>query len=129
MTSIDRSIPILIVDDFSTMRRCIKTCLNRLGFVNIQEAESGSQALDKLHSEKFQLILSDWSMPEMMGMELLKAVKSSEDLNKIPFVMITSEMRKEAGEEALKEGANGSLMKPFNEAALEKTLLEIFERH
>ncbi len=123
----DRKIPVLVVDDFATMRRIVKSALSSLGFQNVTEADNGTSALQKLHSTQFKLIVSDWNMPEMMGIDLLKAVRSDENLKLIPFLMITAEAQKENIVEAVKAGVSNYLIKPFTADVLRQKLEAIFK--
>ncbi len=109
----DTSINVLVVDDFATMRRIVKGILKQLGFTNIIEAEDGELALKELKTEDIGLIVSDWNMPNMTGLDLLKAVKSDEKLKGIPFIMVTAEGQKENVVEAVKSGVSNYVIKPF----------------
>lgn len=109
----DTSIKVLVVDDFATMRRIVKGVLKQLGFVNIIEAEDGSAALTELKKEKIGLIVSDWNMPNMSGLDLLKAVRGDEQFKRIPFIMVTAEGQKENVIEAVKSGVSNYIVKPF----------------
>lgn len=111
--AIDTSIKVLVVDDFATMRRIVKDVLKQLGFDNIVEAGDGSAALDVLKKEKVDLIVSDWNMPKMTGLELLKAVRADDNLKGIPFVMVTAEGQKDNVIEAVKVGVSNYIVKPF----------------
>lgn len=124
----DKAMPILVVDDFATMRRIVKTCLMQLGFNNITEAEDGQKALDKLNAGKFKLIISDWNMPNMMGIDLLKAVRASESLKTIPFLMVTAEAQKENIIEAAKAGVSNYIIKPFTADGLQQKLEAVFSK-
>lgn len=126
--SVDRMLPILIVDDFSTMRRIVKTALKQLGFENITEAEDGAIALEKLKNGNFKLIISDWNMPNMMGIDLLKAVRADEKLKPIPFLMVTAEAQKENILEAAKSGVSNYIIKPFTADSLQQKLEAIFSK-
>lgn len=117
---------ILVVDDFSTMRRIVINILHRLGYTNVVEAENGADALKKLKEEKFELVISDWNMPTMTGLELLQAVRSDDSLKDTPFLMVTAEGRKENILTAVKSGANNYVVKPFNQATLEEKINAIF---
>ena len=128
LASVDKSIPILVVDDFSTMRRIVKTCLKQLGFENITEAEDGKIALTKLETLPFKLIISDWNMPNMMGIDLLKAVRASEHLKAIPFLMVTAEAQKENILEAAKAGVSNYIIKPFTADSLQQKLEMVFAK-
>ena len=124
--AIDPSIKILIVDDFSTMRKIIRNILTQLGFKNILEADDGTTALEILKKEKVDLIISDWNMPKMSGLELLKAVRSDENLKDIPFVMVTAEAQKENILEAIKYKVNQYIVKPFTPETLKEKLEKVF---
>jgi two-component system chemotaxis response regulator CheY len=123
---IDPNIKILIVDDFSTMRKIIRNILTQLGFKNILEADDGTTALEILKKEKVDLIISDWNMPKMNGLELLKAVRSDETIKDIPFVMVTAEAQKENILEAIKYKVNQYIVKPFTPETLKEKLEKVF---
>jgi two-component system chemotaxis response regulator CheY len=123
---IDPNIKILIVDDFSTMRKIIRNILTQLGFKNILEADDGTTALEILKKEKVDLIISDWNMPKMSGLELLKAVRSDENLKDIPFVMVTAEAQKENILEAIKYKVNQYIVKPFTPETLKEKIEKVF---
>jgi two-component system chemotaxis response regulator CheY len=127
LDSQDKGMPILVVDDFSTMRKIVRNCMKQLGFTNITEAEDGVQALEKLKTDTFKLIISDWNMPNMMGIDLLKAVRSSDDYKKIPFLMVTAESKKENVIEAAKAGVSNYIIKPFTADSLKEKLDLIFK--
>lgn len=129
LNSVDKSIPILVVDDFNTMRRIVKNCLRQLGFDNVTEAEDGAIALDKLKSSSFKLVISDWNMPNMMGIDLLKAVRGDEGLKHLPFLMVTAEAQKENVIEAAKAGVSNYIIKPFTADDLQKKLEAVFTKH
>lgn len=120
--------PILVVDDFNTMRRIVKTCLRQLGFENIAEAEDGKVALEKLKNSEFKLIVSDWNMPNMMGIDLLRAVRSDEKLKHLPFLMVTAEAQKENVLEAAKAGVSNYIVKPFTADQLQTKLEAIYSK-
>jgi two-component system chemotaxis response regulator CheY len=124
----DKTIRILIVDDFSTMRRIVKNLLNDLGFFNTAEADDGSTALVELRKAPYDLIITDWNMPGMPGIDLLKAVRAEAALSKIPVLMVTAEAKREQILEAAQAGVNGYVIKPFTAAALSDKLAKIFER-
>lgn len=111
--SMDTSIKVLVVDDFATMRRIVKGVLKQLGFSNIIEAEDGNAALGELRKETIGLIVSDWNMPNMSGLDLLKAVRGDTALKGIPFIMVTAEGQKENVIEAVKAGVSNYIVKPF----------------
>lgn len=122
----DLNMKVLVVDDFATMRRIIKNILKQTGFTNILEAEDGKSALKMLQNDKFDLILCDWNMPEMQGIELLTRMKSDEQLKGIPFVMVTAEAQKENIIEAVKAGVNSYIVKPFTAEIVEQKLKKLF---
>lgn len=124
----DKGIRILIVDDFSTMRRIVKNLLNDLGFTNTAEADDGTTALVELGKGHFDLIITDWNMPGMPGIELLKTVRATPAISKIPVLMVTAESKREQIIEAAQAGVNGYVIKPFTAATLEDKLSKIFER-
>lgn len=124
----DKNIRILIVDDFSTMRRIVKNLLNDLGFTNTAEADDGTTALIELHKSRFDLVITDWNMPGMPGIDLLKAIRADPALAKIPVLMVTAEAKREQIIEAAQAGVNGYIIKPFTAATLEDKLNKIFER-
>ncbi|WP_460035387.1 chemotaxis response regulator CheY [Methylothermus subterraneus] len=119
---------ILVVDDFSTMRRIIKNLLRELGFTNIAEADDGQTALPKLKSGDFDLLITDWNMPGMTGIDLLRAVRADEKLAKLPVLMVTAEARRDQIVAAAQAGVNGYIIKPFTAATLKDKLEKIFER-
>jgi two-component system, chemotaxis family, chemotaxis protein CheY len=123
---VDTSMKVLVVDDFATMRRIVKGVLKQLGFSDIIEAENGSSALDELKKEKVGLIVSDWNMPKMTGLELLKAVKEDEKLKSIPFIMVTAEGQKENVLEAVKAGVSNYIVKPFTPETFNEKLQKVF---
>jgi two-component system chemotaxis response regulator CheY len=128
LNTLDKKMPILVVDDFSTMRRIVKTCLKQLGFDNITEAEDGKVALEKMENLEFKLVISDWNMPNMMGIDLLKAVRGSDKLKHIPFVLVTAEGQKENVIEAAKAGVSNYVIKPFTADTLQTKLEAVFKK-
>jgi len=125
---VNKNMRILIVDDFSTMRRIVKNLLNDLGFTNTAEAEDGNSALAALRSSKFDFVVTDWNMPGMTGIELLKNIRSDPNLAKLPVLMVTAEAKREQIIEAAQNGVNGYIIKPFTAATLQEKLNKIFER-
>lgn len=123
----DKKIKVLVVDDFATMRKVIRNLLKQIGYENVVEAENGQVALRILKSQKIDFIVSDWNMPTMSGLELLKAVRGDEDLNKMPFLMVTAEALKENVVEAVKAGVNNYIVKPFTAEVLEEKIKKIIE--
>ena len=124
----DKNMKILIVDDFSTMRRIIKNLLKDLGFANIQEADDGSTALPMLQQGDFDFVVTDWNMPGMQGIDLLRAIRADANLKHIPVLMVTAEAKKEQIVAAAQAGVNGYVIKPFTAATLKEKLAKIFER-
>jgi len=125
---LNKQIRILVVDDFSTMRRIIKNLLRDLGFTNTAEADDGKTALPMLQSGGFDFLVTDWNMPGMTGIELLKAVRADEKLKSLPVLMVTAEAKRDQIVEAAQSGVNGYVVKPFTAAALEEKIKKIFER-
>ena len=119
---------ILVVDDFSTMRRIIKNLLKDLGFSNIQEADDGSTALPMLQQGDFDFVVTDWNMPGMQGIDLLRAIRADDSLKHLPVLMVTAETKKEQIVAAAQAGVNGYVVKPFTAATLKEKLEKIFER-
>ena len=124
----DKSMKILVVDDFSTMRRIIKNLLKDLGFSNIQEADDGSTALPMLQQGDFDFVVTDWNMPGMQGIDLLRAIRADDKLKHLPVLMVTAEAKKEQIVAAAQAGVNGYIVKPFTAATLKEKLDKIFER-
>ncbi|CAA9312382.1 MAG: Chemotaxis regulator - transmits chemoreceptor signals to flagellar motor components CheY [uncultured Lysobacter sp.] len=124
----DKNIKILIVDDFSTMRRIVKNLLNDLGFFNTAEADDGTTAIEELRKAKYDLIITDWNMPGMAGIDLLKHVRADAGLCKTPVLMVTAEAKREQIIEAAQAGVNGYVIKPFTAGTLSEKLGKIFER-
>ena len=126
--AINKNMKILIVDDFSTMRRIIKNLLRDLGFTNTQEADDGATALPMLQSGSFEFLITDWNMPGMQGIDLLKAVRADPNLKHLPVLMVTAEAKREQIVEAAQSGVNGYVVKPFTAQTLEEKISKIFER-
>ena len=118
---------VLVVDDFSTMRRIVRNILRQIGFQNVVEADDGTTAWEVLNREKIDFIVSDWNMPNMTGIELLRAVRADAQLRHLPFLMITAEAKRENIIEAAQAGASGYIVKPFTAATLEEKLAKIFQ--
>ncbi len=123
----DNKMSILVVDDFATMRRIVKNILKQLGYENIREADDGASALEVLKREKIQFIISDWNMPQMSGIELLKTVRATEEWKDLPFLMVTAEGQKENVIEAVKNKVNNYIVKPFTPETLMEKINKIFE--
>jgi len=124
----DKNLKFLVVDDFSTMRRIVRNLLKELGFVNVDEAEDGVAALNKLRGAQFDFVISDWNMPNMTGIDLLIAIRADANLKSLPVLMVTAEAKKENIVAAAQAGANGYVVKPFTAAVLEEKLNKIFEK-
>ncbi|EQB98722.1 chemotaxis response regulator CheY [Photorhabdus temperata] len=124
----NKDLKFLVVDDFSTMRRIVRNLLKELGFNNVEEAQDGAEALTKIRSSQFDFIISDWNMPNMDGLELLKVIREDAQLAKIPVLMVTAEAKKENIIAAAQAGASGYVVKPFTAATLEEKLNKIFEK-
>lgn len=118
---------ILIVDDFATMRRIVRNVLKQIGFTNMVEADNGKAALKVIKKENIDLILCDWNMPEMPGIDLLKTLKSDDELKDIPFVMVTAEAQKDNIIEAVKAGVSSYIVKPFTAETVSEKLNTIFK--
>lgn len=126
--NIDKNIKILVVDDFSTMRRIVKNLLRDLGFTNTHEADDGSTALPMLQKGDFEFVVTDWNMPGMEGIDLLKAIRADDNLKHLPVLMVTAEAKREQIIEAAQAGVNGYIVKPFTAATLKEKLDKVFER-
>jgi two-component system chemotaxis response regulator CheY len=118
----------LVVDDFSTMRRIVRNLLKELSITNVEEAEDGAVALQKLKSAQFDFVVSDWNMPNMDGLTLLQSVRADPNLRTLPFLMITAEAKKENIVAAAQAGASGYIVKPFTAGTLGEKLNKIFEK-
>ena len=124
----DPKMKFLVVDDFSTMRRIVRNLLKELGYSNVDEAEDGAMALSKLKNEQFDFVISDWNMPVMNGLDMLKSIRADASLAKLPVLMVTAEAKKENIIAAAQAGANGYVVKTFTAATLEEKLGKIFEK-
>lgn len=118
----------LVVDDFSTMRRIVRNLLKELGYTNVEEAEDGQQGLAKLKEGDFEFVVSDWNMPNMDGLAMLKHIRADEKLKSLPVLMVTAEAKKENIISAAQAGANGYVVKPFTSSTLEEKLGKIFDK-
>ncbi len=125
---VQKNIKILVVDDFPTMRRIIRNLLKDLGFENVDEAEDGQMGLDKIRNGSFDLIVSDWNMPNMDGLTMLQQIRADPNIATLPVLMVTAEAKKENIVAAAKAGASGYVVKPFTAAVLEEKLNKIFEK-
>ena len=117
----------LVVDDFSTMRRIVKNLLQELGYSNVQEADDGSTALPMLKSGNFDFVITDWNMPQLPGLELLKAVRADPNLAHLPVLMVTAEAKREQIVEAAQAGVSGYVIKPFTAQTLGEKLAKILQ--
>lgn len=124
----DKNLKILIVDDFSTMRRIVKNLLADLGYTNTQEADDGKTAWPMLQAGGFEFVVTDWNMPGMTGIDLLKSIRGDEKLKSLPVLMVTAEAQREQIIEAAKAGVNGYIIKPFTAVTLKEKLDKIFQR-
>jgi two-component system chemotaxis response regulator CheY len=120
--TVDKNMPILIVDDYKTMLRIISNLLKQLGFSNVEEATDGAMALGKLRERNYGLVISDWNMEPMTGLQLLKEVRADERLKGVPFIMVTAESKTENVVAAKAAGVNNYIVKPFNAETLKKKL-------
>lgn len=123
----DPGMKIMVVDDMSTMRRIVKNLLKQLGFANVEEAENGQEALLKLKADKFGFVVSDWNMPVMSGIQLLRAIRADEALKAIPVLMVTAEAQKENIIEAVQAGVSNYVVKPFTAEILQEKMNKIFK--
>lgn len=124
----DKNMKILVVDDFSTMRRIIKNLLRDLGYNNTSEADDGQSALPMLQAGDFDFLITDWNMPGMTGIDLLKIVRADDKLASLPVLMVTAEQKREQIIEAAQAGVNGYIVKPFTAQVLKEKIDKIFER-
>jgi two-component system chemotaxis response regulator CheY len=123
----DPNMKILVVDDMSTMRRIVKNIMKQLGFANVEEAENGQDALDKLRAEPFGFVISDWNMPVMTGIDLLRAIRADDKLKALPVLMVTAEAQKENLLEAIQAGVSNYIVKPFSAEVVQEKMNKIFK--
>lgn len=123
--AVDKNMRILVVDDFQTMRRIIINLLRQLGFTNVAEAPDGQVALDKVKTEHFDLVISDWNMPNMTGIDFLKNVRADDTHKHLPFIMVTAEGKKENVVAAVHAGVSNYIVKPFNAATLKEKMQKV----
>ncbi|HZA68051.1 MAG TPA: response regulator [Geminicoccaceae bacterium] len=126
--AVDKSTPILVVDDYRTMVRIVRNLLQQLGFDNVDDASDGASALVKLRERTFGLVISDWMMEPMSGLELLEQIRADPKLRALPFIMITAENRKDRVARAEQAGADGFIVKPFNAEALSDRIAAVMGR-
>ena len=124
----DKNLRFLVVDDFSTMRRIVRNLLKEIGFMNVEEAEDGAVALQRLQSGGIDFVISDWNMPNMDGLTLLQQIRASDALKALPVLMVTAEAKKENIIAAAQAGASGYVVKPFTAATLDEKLNKILEK-
>jgi two-component system chemotaxis response regulator CheY len=124
----DKELKILVVDDFATMRKVVRNLLKQIGYENIVEAEDGVNAFRILKSQKVDMVVSDWNMPNMTGLELLKAVRADEELKSTPFLMVTAEALQENVIAAIKAGVNNYIVKPFTADMLNEKIKKILDK-
>lgn len=122
----DPNMRVLVVDDFSTMRRIIKNILRQLGFTNIVEADDGTTAWDVLNKDKIEFVISDWNMPQMTGIDLLRKVRGSDEFADLPFLMVTAEAQQENIIEAVQAKVSNYIVKPFTPETLKQKIDKIF---
>ena len=124
----NKDMKILVVDDFSTMRRIIKNLIRDIGFTNVTEADDGTSALPMLVKGNYDFLVTDWNMPGMQGIDLLKAIRKDPELAALPILMVTAEAKKEQIITAVQAGVNGYILKPFTSKTLKEKIDKIFER-
>lgn len=125
--SYDLNMKVLVIDDFSTMRRIVKNILRQIGFTNIIEADDGTTAWEIINKEKVDFVVSDWNMPQMTGIELLRKVRSSEQYNGLPFLMVTAEAQQENIIEAVQAKVSNYIVKPFTAETMKQKIDKIFD--
>lgn len=123
--AVDKGMRILVVDDFQTMRRIVINLLRQLGFTNVVEAADGQLGLEKVRDDNIDLVVSDWNMPNMSGMEFLRALRTDEKYKTLPFIMVTAEGKKENVIAAVQAGVSNYIVKPFNAATLKEKLTKV----
>ena len=124
--ALDPSMPVLVVDDYSTMVRIIRNLLGQLGFADVDDARDGESALIKMHTRRYGLVISDWNMEPMTGYDLLRQVRADPGLGEIPFIMVTAESKTENVIAAKKAGVSNYIVKPFNAATLKTKMEAVF---
>ncbi len=127
MAELDPNMHVLVIDDFATMRKIEKNILGQLGIKNVDEADDGSTALPKLKANKYDVVLLDWNMPNMTGLELLKAMRAEDSLKSVPVIMVTAEALKDNVVAAAQAGVNDYVVKPFTAATLEEKLKKVLK--
>ena len=124
--ALDPSMPVLVVDNYGTMVRIIRNLLRQIGFADVDDAKDGTTALEKLHSRRYGLVISDWNMEPMTGYDLLRQVRADPGLGEIPFIMVTAESKTENVIAAKKAGVNNYIVKPFNAQTLKSKIEAVF---
>ena len=124
----DLNMKILIVDDFSTMRRIVKNLLKQIGYTNIEKAEDGAQAYEKVKNGGYGFVVSDWNMPNMDGLELVKSVRSNPDIKNLPILMVTAEAEKDKVVAAIQAGVSNYIVKPFTGEVLKEKMDSILAK-
>ena len=124
--ALDPKMPVLVVDDYSTMIRIIRNLLRQLGFADVDEASNGAAALEKMQQKRYGLVISDWNMEPMTGYDLLRQVRANPALETVPFIMVTAESKTENVIAAKKAGVNNYIVKPFNAQTLKSTIEAVF---
>ncbi len=127
MSELDPNLHVLIIDDFATMRKIERNILSQLGIKNVDEADDGTTALPKIQQTNYDVILLDWNMPQMSGLELLKAVRSNPNTKNVPIIMVTAEALKDNIVAAAQAGVNDYVVKPFTAAVLEDKLAKVLK--
>jgi len=125
--SVDRSLRVLVVDDYRTMIRILRNLLSQLGFTEVDDASDGAEALRKMREEDYDLVISDWNMEPMTGIDLLQAVRTDDELAETPFIMLTSECTGDPAGEAREAGASNTIVKPFDAATLRNKIAAVFD--
>lgn len=128
MSELDLSIKVLVVDDMSTMRLIVKNVLKQIGYTDIETAENGEEGLKILRVGGFGLVVSDWQMPVMTGLDMLRAIRADPELKHLPVLMVTAEAEKENIIEVVQAGVNNYVVKPFTAEALQEKLMEVFAK-
>ena len=123
----DPNMKILVVDDMVTMRRIVKNILKQLGFANVEEAENGQEALQKLQTDRYGFVVSDWNMPVMTGIDMLRAIRADEKLKTTPVLMVTAEAQQSNLVEAVQAGVSNYIVKPFTAETLQEKIAKIFK--
>ena len=124
---VDPNMKILVVDDMVTMRRIVKNILKQLGFANVEEAENGQEALQKLQTDRYGFVVSDWNMPVMTGIDMLRAIRADEKLKTTPVLMVTAEAQQSNLVEAVQAGVSNYIVKPFTAEILQEKIAKIFK--